>query len=205
MSVARAVSAASGAAAKRAASRRRSASSAANGRGPIHPSLGPSGASPNTSSCTGPPASPASQRRPSPAEPSVAIAECAPATNPKASTTSLLSARHSQVRRAISGWGEASVSAPPASGAPSSMRRSPRVARKSSGVGVAAAASTSQARVAERGMDRSSAGRASIVISVSAGLDAFWRCARLTSFNQTVDLLASAASYSGQSTSALSI
>ena len=48
----------------------------------------------------------------------------------------------------------------------------PRVARKNSGVGVAAAASTSQARVEVTCMDRSSAGRASVVISVSAGVDA---------------------------------
>ena len=90
-----------------------------------------------------------------------------PAANPSASITSPLPARHSQVRRATSGCGAASVRAPPASGAPSSIRRWPRFARKSSDVGVSAAASTSQARVEESGMARSSAGLAFVVISVS--------------------------------------
>ena len=103
---------------------------------------------PTASSWTGPAARLASQRRPaSPAEPSAPDPECAPAAKPKASITSLLSARHSQVRRAISGWGEASVSAPPASGVAVLDQALPRDARKSSGVGVAAAESTSQARV----------------------------------------------------------
>ena len=95
-----------------------------NGRGPIQPSKGPSGLDPTTSSWTMPqrgfqrasagPLRPARVPLPPP--------RALPATNPNASITSPLSARHSQVRRAISGCGTASVSAPPASGTPSATR-----------------------------------------------------------------------------------
>ena len=78
-----------------------------------------------------------------------------PATNPKASITSPLSARHSQVRRAMSGCGTASVSAPPASGRPSATRRAPSSASSRSAPGVSPAASTSQESVEESCMDRS--------------------------------------------------
>ena len=126
------------------------------------------GPSPTTSSCTGPPASPASQRRPSPAEPSAPNRGMRSGHESQASTTSLLSARHSQVRRAISGWGEAQRERP--AGERRAILDEALAEGRQEKLGrrrLAAAASTSQARVAERGMDRSSAGRASIVISVS--------------------------------------
>ena len=105
--------------------------------------VGPSGSEPAIPSTTIPVPSPTSQSRPTfpcsgPAGP----------RNPKpmASITAPVSARHNQVRRAMIGCGAASVSAPPASGNPSAINCSPRVARKVSAPGTVLAASTSQAR-----------------------------------------------------------
>ena len=105
--------------------------------------VGPSGAGPAIPSTTIPVPSPTSQSRPTlpcsgPAGPRD--------PKPRASITAPVSARHNQVRRAMIGCGAASVSAPPASGKPSAINCSPRVARKVSAPGTVLAASTSQAR-----------------------------------------------------------
>ena len=103
-----------------------------------------------------PAASPASHRRPASSGGLAAPAAASPpATNPKASITSPLSARHSQVRRAISGCGTAIVRAPPASGTPSAIKCAPTLASSRSAPGVSTAASTSQESVEESCIDRS--------------------------------------------------
>ncbi len=77
------------------------------------------------------------------------------AANPRASITSPLAARQSQVRRAIIGCGADRVRAPPASGRPSANKRLPSSAMNRSGLSEAApASSTSQARGAGRFMQR---------------------------------------------------
>jgi len=127
-----------------------------NGRGPIHVSRGPSCRGPIASSCAGPAAIVASQRRPASLTgrvPSATGGE--PGVNPKASMTSPLSARHSQVRRAMSGCGISSDKAPPASGRPSTSRWAPSSANSRSAPVLSAAASTSQERVEESCITRS--------------------------------------------------